>query len=138
MKLALTLCLLALPASAECYNWPLSGEPYDGDTFAVTVPGLPDELARVSVRVRGVDTPEIKGACEAEKEAAIRARDYSRGWLSDGYEICTPEWGKYGGRVVADVVQDTRNLAQDLIVRGLGREYNGGARKGWCDVGLVD
>ncbi|MBR9900394.1 MAG: thermonuclease family protein [Rhodospirillales bacterium] len=133
MKLALTLCLLALPASAECYNWPLSGEPYDGDTFAVTVPGLPDELARVSVRVRGVDTPEIRGDCEAEKEAAIRARDYAKEWLSSGYNICSPEWGKYGGRVVADVVQEPRNLAQDLIVRGLGREYNGGARKGWCD-----
>ncbi|HBN92229.1 MAG TPA: nuclease [Hyphomonas sp.] len=118
---------------AECYNWPLSGEPYDGDTFAVIAPGLPDELARVSVRVRGVDAPEIKGVCVAEKEVAIRARDYAKEWLSGGYEICGPEWGKYGGRVVADVVQESRNLAQDLIVRGLGREYNGGARKGWCD-----
>ncbi|MBO6808469.1 thermonuclease family protein [Thalassospira sp.] len=138
MKLALTLCLLALPVSAECYNWPLSGEPYDGDTFAVTVPGLPDELARVSVRVRGVDTPEIEGACGAEKEAAIRARNYTSEWLSGGYEICSLEWGKYGGRVVADVVQESRILAQDLIVRGLGREYNGGARKGWCDDQLGD
>lgn len=134
MKLALALCLLALPVSAGCYNWPLSGEPYDGDTFAVIVPGLPDELARVSVRVRGVDTPEIKGACEAEKEAAIRAREFTSTWLaSHDWQICELKWGKYGGRVVADVVQESRNLAQDLIVRGLGREYNGGARKGWCD-----
>ncbi len=118
---------------AECHQWPLSGTPYDGDTFAVTVPGLPDELARVSVRVRGVDTPEIKGACEAEKAAAVRAREFTAAWVSAGVQICRPEWGKYGGRVVADVVQESRNLAQDLIVRGLGREYNGGSRKGWCD-----
>tara|TARA_Y100000114_G_scaffold13673_1_gene11057 strand:+ start:890 stop:1291 length:402 start_codon:yes stop_codon:yes gene_type:complete len=133
MKLALALCLLALPASAECYNWPLSGEPYDGDTFAVTVPGLPNELARVSVRVRGVDTPEIRGECESEVAAAIRAREFTAAWVSAGVQICRPEWGKYGGRVVADVSAGGRNLAQDLIVRGLGREYNGGARKGWCD-----
>jgi endonuclease YncB( thermonuclease family) len=133
MKLAIALCLLVIPASAQCYQWPLSGTPYDGDTFAVTVPGLPDDLARVSIRVRGVDTPEIQGACETEKQAAIRAREYTQEWLGNGYEICSPEWGKYGGRVVADVTQGGRNLAQDLIARGLGREYDGGERERWCD-----
>ncbi|WP_417733137.1 thermonuclease family protein [Rosistilla oblonga] len=133
MKLSIALCLLALPASAECHKWPLSGAPYDGDTFAVTMPGLPDDLARVSIRVRGVDAPEIKGRCEAEKRAAIDVREYTQEWLGNGYEICRPEWGKYGGRIVADVTQGERNLAQDLIVRGLGRVYNGGIRKGWCD-----
>ncbi|PKR56329.1 thermonuclease family protein [Thalassospira lohafexi] len=133
MKLAITLCLLALPASAECYQWPLSGTPYDGDTFAVTVPGLPDELARVSVRVRGVDAPEIRGKCDQEIAAAKRAQEFTAGWISRGYEICSPEWGKYGGRVVADVMQNNRNLSQDLIDAELGREYDGGKREGWCD-----
>ncbi|WP_417814109.1 thermonuclease family protein [Thalassospira alkalitolerans] len=97
------------------------------------MPGVPDELTRVSIRVRGVDAPEIKGACEAEKQSAIRARDFTAAWVAAGVEICRPTWGKYGGRIIADVTADGRNLAQDLIVRGLGRVYNGGVRKGWCD-----
>lgn len=43
--------------------------------------------------------------------------------------------GKYAGRVVADVKLDGgANLADKIISQGLGREYHGGARKGWCSV----
>ena len=43
-----------------------------------------------------------------------------------------PKWGKYGRRVIADVVLDGKSLAAILIERGLGRPYGGGRRKGWC------
>ena len=50
--------LLALPAlaHADCYTWPLRDPAvYDGDTVYITMPGLPLELARMSVRFDGVD-----------------------------------------------------------------------------------
>jgi len=42
--------------------------------------------------------------------------------------------GKYAGRVVADVkLNSGDNLAAKIINQGLGREYHGGAREGWCE-----
>ncbi len=53
--------LLALPAAAhaDCYAWPLRDPAvYDGETVYITMPGLLPEIARMSVRFDGVDTPE--------------------------------------------------------------------------------
>ncbi len=51
---------------------------YDGDTMTVDAEPWPGLVARTKVRVAGVDTPEIRGMCQAEKELAIRARDFVR------------------------------------------------------------
>ena len=52
---------------------------YDGDTVTVEAYPWPGLEAKASVRVDGVDTPEIRGKCEAEKQKAIEARDYVKG-----------------------------------------------------------
>jgi len=98
------------------------------------MPGLPPELSEMLVRVAGVDTPEIRGKCEAEKTLAIQARDYVTRSLAEARSVkfCNPAWGKYGKRVIAEVVIDGENLATTLIERGLGRSYGGERRKGWC------
>jgi len=41
---------------------------YDGDTFTVEAYPWPGLEAKASVRVNGVDTPEIREQCEAEKQ----------------------------------------------------------------------
>ena len=140
----LTLCSMFLPAAsisaiAACYDWPLRerhGEyAYDGDTIYVNIPGLPGEIAEMSVRVRGVDTPEIRGKCESEKSLAGKARDFARQSLKSAkrVEFCEPEWGRYGGRVVASVRIDGRALDQKLINQGLARPYDGKTkRQPWC------
>ena len=51
---------------------------YDGDTMTVGAAPWPGLTARTSVRVAGVDTPEIRGKCQAEKDLAVRARDFVR------------------------------------------------------------
>ena len=136
-RLFLTAVLLLVPslAWATCYDWPLRTPPaYDGDTIRITMPGLPPELSEMLVRVAGVDTPEIRGKCWPEKAAAIRARDFVILSLTDARSVsfCNPKWGKYAGRVLADVMVDGKSLAATLIERGLGRPYGGGRRKGWC------
>ncbi len=43
------------------------------------------------------------------------------------------KYGKYAGRVVADVkLEGGDSLADRIISQGLGREYHGGRREGWC------
>ncbi len=108
---------------------------HDGDTMTVNAhypwPGM---TIRTAVRVNGIDTPEIRGLCEAETELAEKARDYVRATVGDHVELTNITLGKYAGRIIADVaLADGRSLAALLIAEGLGREYDGGARLGWCD-----
>lgn len=126
-------------AQAACYDWPLreyrGAYAYDGDTIYVAVPGLPREIANMSVRVRGVDTPEIRGECEDEKQLAQKARDFARERLKSARSVtfCEPEWGRYGGRVVASVRVDGSPLDLELIYNGLARPYDGKTkRQPWC------
>ena len=138
LPLIVLLFVIAIPSVAEatCYDWPLRTDhpAYDGDTLYITMPGLPPELSEMLVRVAGVDTPEIRGKCEAEKTLAIQARDFVIRSLNEARSVsfCNPKWGKYGKRVIAEVVLDGKSLAAILIERGLGRPYSGGRRKGWC------
>lgn len=141
---SLTLGSMFLPvaiisAKATCYDWPLRerhGEyAYDGDTIYVNIPDLPGEIAEMSVRVRGVDTPEIRAKCKTEKSLASKARDFARQSLKSAkrVEFCEPEWGRYGGRIVASVRIDGRALDQELINQGFARPYDGKTkRQPWC------
>ncbi|KZC99983.1 nuclease [Thalassospira sp. MCCC 1A02898] len=131
--------ITSLPAIAACYDWPLreyrGNYAYDGDTIYVAIPGLPDEIANMSVRVRGVDTPEMRGQCDSEKQLAQKARDYARQRLKSATSVqfCEPEWGRYGGRVVASVKIDGSPLDLELIENGLARPYDGKTkRQPWC------
>ena len=106
---------------------------YDGDTLTVDAEIWPGLTWRGSVRVRGVDTPEIRGQCEAEKEAAMAARDFVREAVGDTVILLDVEKGKHAGRVVATVLlADGRDLAEALMGAGHGRAYDGGQREGWC------
>ncbi len=106
---------------------------YDGDTFKAQAYPWPGMTMAVSIRVNGIDTPEIRGKCDAEKQAAIVARDYVRDVLGESVILKNVKRGKYAGRVVADVyLTDGRSLTELLIASGLGRPYDGGKRSGWC------
>ena len=61
------------------------------------MPGLPDELQDMPVRVAGIDTPEIRGQCDAEKKLARQDRDFVLGLLADAHHVrfCNPRRGKY-------------------------------------------
>ena len=51
---------------------------YDGDTITIAtkVPGLIDSpIYKFSVRLNGIDTPEMRGGGEDEKSIAVKARD---------------------------------------------------------------
>ena len=109
---------------------------YDADTFRVSLKDWPEYLGDdISIRVRGIDAPEIRGKCESEKVKARAARDYVRQRLSKSSTISLHniEPGKYF-RLVADVQLDGTSLAQELINQGLARSYDGGHRQGWCDA----
>lgn len=108
---------------------------YDGDTFSGQVIVTPDIAVDVRVRLINVDTPEIKGQCEAEKKMAQQARQALQDLLPSGtiVELRHVKDDKYLGRIDANVIlPDGRDVGAVLIERGLGRPYKGGKRQAWC------
>ena len=108
---------------------------YDADTFRVTINGWPDIIGKgIPIRVLGVDAPEMRGKCEAEKILARQAKQYTVALLRSGkvIELKNTQRGKYF-RILANVIIDGESLADSLVSNGLARRYDGGKRGGWCD-----
>tara|TARA_B100001142_G_C14205845_1_gene605652 strand:- start:139 stop:528 length:390 start_codon:yes stop_codon:yes gene_type:complete len=92
---------------------------YDGDTF------------RATFRIIDIDTPEIKGKCQYEKDLAQRAKVFTKKFLQrKSIVIRTFGKDKYG-RVLAKVTSHQNNLADALISAGLARPWKG-KRETWC------
>ena len=108
---------------------------YDGDTFRVDIDSLPPIVGKnIPIRLNGVDTPEIRGKCQHEKDLALKARDFVRSKLANAKEIRLTKLqrGKYF-RVVADVMIDGVSLEQELLDNKLAYKYTGGKKSSWCD-----
>jgi len=91
---------------------------YDGDTFRVNIDSLPPIVGKnIPIRVNGVDTPEIRGKCQYEKNLALKARDFVRGKLANAKEIklTNLQRGKYF-RVVANVLVDGVSLDKSCLI----------------------
>ena len=108
---------------------------YDGDTCTYTIANVPDIFGdKINVRIRGIDTPEIRGKCDIEKSRAKQVRDFVRDLHSQAttFELKNCERGKYF-RLVCDVFLDGENLSEILIERDYARIYDGGKRESWCN-----
>jgi len=106
----------------------------DGDTILVRARIWLGQVVETRVRLQGVDAPEIKGKCEAERRLVARARDFAIQKMGDGRVLLVDvEYGKYAGRVVARIhTPDGADLSTALVTAGLGRPYAGGRRRSWC------
>jgi endonuclease YncB( thermonuclease family) len=108
---------------------------YDGDTCYVTVPALPKELQSMSIRILGIDTPEIRGECESEKQLAKKARELANSLFKSAkvIEFKDIDWDKYGGRILANVYLDGELYSDKLIAAGLAKPYFGETKESWCE-----
>lgn len=103
---------------------------YDGDTITVRIEGT-----EIPVRLRGVDTPEIKSHEYCEKMKAVEARDRAHYLLEHASRISLTNVGreKYG-RMLADLLYDGHLLSETLIEAHLGVPYFGKKKEriDWC------
>ena len=109
----------------------------DGDTIVVRARIFPHFEANLSVRIAGIDTPEIRGKCEEEKQLAQDAKAWVENRFPPGTWVLLEnvEDDKYSGRVVADVyLSPDMSLGQMLLDDGQAVEYYGtGPKKNWCE-----
>ena len=92
---------------------------YDGDTF------------RATFRIANIDTPEIKGECDAERELAQRAKVFTERFLAQGNIVIRQSGIDRYGRVLAVVSREGYDLGEALIAEGLARPWKG-KREQWC------
>lgn len=105
------------------------GKVLDGDTFKVYLACNYKLFCKaVSVRVRGVDTPELKSKNPETKAKAKAAKKFTQNFLT-GKKItlkqCTRD--KYF-RLLCDVYADGKNLSSALLEENLAVPYHGGTK----------
>ena len=105
---------------------------YDGDTITIAsvLDGMNNSpLWRFSVRLNGIDTPELKGGKnEQEKQCAILARDWlSEQILNQKVILKNVQTEKYG-RLLAEVWFKGKNMNQAMIDNRFAVAYDGGTK----------
>jgi len=102
----------------------------DGDTLA---------LGGRTVRLVGLDAPELHGACPAEREAAARASAVLLRWVNAAPFELVPRLDRPTDKYGRELMTARRSLdgrsetaAEVLIEAGLARPYTGDARRSWC------
>jgi micrococcal nuclease len=141
LTLLLSLIVLFGPATTVCAadnQWrsiagPVSAQIIriiDGDTLEVDAHPWPGHAVRVSVRLRGIDTPERRSRCPGQRAAAQLARNELERLVSgvSTVELVNVAGGKYYGRVLADMKAGTHDIASAMLASGLARPYQGGKR----------
>jgi endonuclease YncB( thermonuclease family) len=114
---------------------------YDGDTVTIaTTLHNGDicstfELYKFSVRILGVDTPELKTKNAVEHELGIIARDaLSELLLNKVVKLENVSYDKYG-RILCNLFLDDINISEWLISKNLAVRYDGGTKiKKWDEL----
>ena len=106
---------------------------YDGDTITIAT-RLPNDktIFRFSVRLRGIDSPEIHGKTENEKALAVKSRDaLSQLVYHKIIVLQNVEYEKYG-RLLADIYllgQETKpTINQWMLDQKYAIPYDGGTK----------
>ena len=104
----------------------------DGDTFVINISNIPDVFgSEIAVRIRGIDTPELKDEMEHIKKISLEAKKELEKLLYSGKKITLYNLGrdKYF-RLLASVKVGDIDVGEYLIKKGLAKKYNGG-KKVW-------
>lgn len=104
---------------------------YDGDTITVAskLPHMDDPIYRFSVRLAGIDTPEIKGKTMHEKELAIDARDALHNLIFGKMVYFKNVSTEKYGRVLADVYFEDIHINAWMLEHKYAVPYFGGTKQ---------
>ena len=108
---------------------------YDGDTVTLMIDHGLKHLARVKVRMIGIDTPEIRTKDLEEKKRGYEAKDYLKSRIEGKTVVVhTVKKGKFGRWLAVlwsyeDHMSDLGESLNDEMIRmGHAKAYDGGKR----------
>lgn len=119
------------------FTFPIKGgrviKVYDADTLTIAskLPYDSSPLYRLSVRLNGIDTPEMKGKdiSDDEKTAAKNARDFVSNLVLHKYVRLENINSEKYGRLLADVYYGDIHLNELLLKEKYAVPYQGGTKK---------
>lgn len=122
--------------SKDSFNCVVFVRNYDADTITFNIPNVHPLIGDgISVRIRGVDAPEMRGGLPCERDVAIQAKSFVFNRLknSKNIRLVNVSKDKYF-RILADVYVDGENLSQMLLDKGYAYPYFGGTKErlNWC------
>lgn len=112
---------------------------YDGDTLTVAYM-WGRQLYRTTIRVYGIDAPEMRGGSKLETQAATLVGAYVRSMIGNEVRVSLMRHDKYGGRVIGRVEVDALgdlegngplDLGDHLIAQGFAKPYTGKKKEAW-------
>jgi endonuclease YncB( thermonuclease family) len=130
------------------FTFPITGgrviKVYDADTITIAskLPYDASPIYRLSVRLNGIDTPEIKGKgiTDEEKEAAKSAREFVSNMVLNKFVRLENIQSEKYGRILADVYIGDVYLNELLIKEQYAVKYDGGTKikpKSWLKYKLT-
>ena len=129
------------------FTFPIEGgrviKVYDGDTITIAakLPFDKSPLYRLSVRLNGIDTPEIKGKTDDEKTAAKQVKDALSNLILNKHVFLKNIQTEKYGRILADVYIGELHINQWLITEKYAVKYDGGTKKSpesWLKYRITD
>jgi len=104
---------------------------YDGDTITIAskLPYDESPVYRFSVRLLGIDTPEIKGSTPKEKELAKKARDALSSKILGKIVYLNDVGTEKYGRLLATVYYEDLNLNRWMLDNRFAVPYDGGTKQ---------
>lgn len=134
--------VFASPATAERLNGPIPAKVIhvvDGDTLKVRAQIWLHQSINISVRLRGIDAPELDGNCATERILAQQAHNrlntlVSAQGKSGLVNLKNISSGKYSGRVIATVeTMQGMSVGDVLLKEKVARPYKRRQSKSnWC------
>ena len=111
----------------------------DGDTVKILL--LHDRsLFKFSIRIEGIDTPEIRGCSDLEKEAGLLVKEFLKKFIEKKIvTLYTTGNDKYGGRLIGSIFtkEEKLDIAEILLYKGYAKRYSGRVKKDpWTDEQL--
>ena len=101
---------------------------YDGDTYhgVCCVKGT---LYRITMRLKGIDCPELRGRGAEEKRAGEAVRDVVAYFCQDVICLAAPHGTDKYGRLLVDLqIPSGQDLCELLLSENLGHAYGGATR----------
>ncbi len=121
----------------KTFKYPiLSYDVYDGDTIKVVIDRGFDETKKISVRIKGVDTPEVRTSNALEKETGLLIKTIVDLWMRKMVDpmFHSTDRDKYSGRGVGhlyDLGFEENGIGAMLLHKGLAQPYDGGTKPEW-------
>ena len=102
---------------------------YDGDTITIIYENESDKkVYKGSVRLRGIDTPELRTKNKNEKEIALEAKKEMVELVYKKYiKLKNIDYDKYG-RILADIYVKNINISEYMVNKRFAVKYDGGTK----------